>query len=183
MRKIVITGVAAALALGLTACDGKVTGNVTGNAGGDSSPAPASSSSSSSSPAGTAPSETSTPRSAPTPDAPSTPGGASTPQGSGGTDAPVAQPTRQALSGGQIKQKWGKVAYLSPGRFVVGDVALSTSPDTILIPADSTCPDGSPAPDDSKCSIDGFDQWATAGWHHANVRYSGSVAIVITETQ
>jgi hypothetical protein len=167
MRKIVIGGVAAALALGLTACGG--------NGDGSSAAAPASSPSS---PAG------STPSSAPTPSAPSTPGGTSAPRGTGGTRAPVVRHTPLAQPGGQqIKSQWGRLQYLAPGKYIVGDIGFFTATDTVLYVAGGTCPDGSTPPDDSKCSVDGLDEWAQAAPHNVNVRFSGQVATVITETQ
>lgn len=168
MRKILITGVAAALALGLTACGG--------NGDGRTAAAP-------SSPAGSpaAPSESSSPG---TP-APATPGGASTPQGSGGQGAPVVRHTPPAPQGGrQIITKWGRLRYLAPGKFIVGDVAFFIANDTVLYVAGGTCPDGSPTPPDvMKCSTDGLDQWAQAAPHNVSVRISGQAAVRITETQ
>lgn len=175
MRKIVITGVAAALALGLTACGG--------NGGGKTAAAPASTPNGSS----PAPSETSTPGGTSTPGAPSTPSapGASTPQGSGGQGAPVVRHTPPAPQGGQqITTKWGRLRYLAPGKFLVGNVAFFTADDTVLYVAGGTCPDGSPTPPDvMKCSLDGFDQWVQAAPHNASVRFSGQAAVRITETQ
>jgi hypothetical protein len=172
MRKIVISGVAAALALGLTACGG--------NGDGRTAAAP-------SSPGGSAPapSETSTPDGTATPSSPSTPGGTSTPQGSGGQGAPVVRHTPPAPQGGQqITTKWGRLRYLAPGKFLVGNVAFFTADDTVLYVAGGTCPDGSPTPPDvMKCSLDGFDQWVQAAPHNASVRFSGQAAVRITETQ
>lgn len=169
MRKIVITGVAAALALGLTACGGN----------GDGKTAAAAPSSPAGSPA--APSESSSPG---TP-APSTPGGASTPQGSGGQGTPVVRHTPPAPQGGQqTVTKWGRLRYLAPGKFLVGDVAFFVANDTVLYVAGDTCPDGSPTPPDvMKCSVDGLDQWAQAAPHNVSVRISGPAAVRITETQ
>ncbi|HEU5023658.1 MAG TPA: hypothetical protein VFV01_01930 [Spirillospora sp.] len=172
MRKIVITGVAAALALGLTACGGNGDGKT-------AAAAP-------SSPGGSAPAptETSTPGT-PAPSAPSTPGGASTPQGSGGQGAPVVRHTPPAPQGGQqITTKWGRLRYLAPGKYLVGNVAFFTTDDTVLYVAGGTCPDGSPTPPDvMKCSLDGFEQWVKAAPHNASVRFSGQAAVRITETQ
>ncbi|MWA07319.1 hypothetical protein F8568_044745 [Actinomadura sp. LD22] len=170
MRKIVITGVAAALALGLTACGG--------NGGGGTAAAPAATPSG----AAQAPSESPAPGGTSTTRTPSTP---STPQGSGGQDAPVVRHTPPAPQGGrQITTKWGRLRYLAPGKFLVGDVAFFTADDTVLYVAGGTCPDGSPTPPDvMKCSLDGFDQWVQAAPHNASVRFSGQAAVRITETQ
>ncbi|KAB2362833.1 hypothetical protein [Actinomadura montaniterrae] len=172
MRKIVISGVVAALALGLTACGGN----------GDGKTAAAAPSSPAGSPA--APSETSTPGGTST-STPSTPGGASTPQGSGNQGAPVVRHTPAAPQGGQqITTKWGRLRYLAPGKFLVGNVAFFTADDTVLYVAGGTCPDGSPTPSDvMKCSLDGFEQWVKAAPHNASVRFSGQAATTITETQ
>ncbi|MFB4301215.1 hypothetical protein [Actinomadura sp. NTSP31] len=167
MRKIVITGVTAALALGLTACNGS--GSI--NAGGSATASP-------SSPAA------STPAPASTPSAESTPSGAATPQGSGGSGAPVVRHTPPAQQGGQqITSKWGQLRYLAPGKFLVGNVGFFVADDTVVYVAGGHCPDGSTPPDDSKCSVDGFDDWAQAAPHNVNVRFSGQAATVITETQ
>ncbi|WP_106396549.1 hypothetical protein [Actinocorallia populi] len=149
MRKILITGVAAVLALGLTACTGD-----------DGSAAPPSSSSFDSE---SAPSDTSAP------DAPSSPSGSETPQ-----EQPVGQ---------QIASKWGQLRYLAPGKFIVGDIVFFTATDTVLYVAGGTCPDGTTPPDDSKCSIDGFDAWVQDAPHNAVVEFSGQAATLIRETQ
>ncbi|MEU4822358.1 hypothetical protein OG979_24605 [Actinomadura citrea] len=164
MRKIVITGMAAALALGLTACGG--------NGDGNSAAAP-------SSPASSAPSESSTP------DGGSSPGAPSTPQGSGGSGAPGGRHTPLAQQGGQqITTKWGPLRYLAPGKYTVGNVVFFTATDTVLYVAGGTCPNGTPTPPDvSKCSVDGLDQWVKASPHNATVRFSGQTATRITETQ
>jgi hypothetical protein len=174
MRKIVITGVAAALALGLTACGGNGDGKTA--AATPSAPAGFPSAPESAPPATPEPSAPSTP---------STPGGASTPQGSGGQGAPVVQHTPPApQGGGQITTKWGRLRYLAPGKFLVGNVAFFTADDTVLYVAGGTCPDGSPTPPDvMKCSLDGFDRWVQAAPHNASVRFSGQAAVRITETQ
>ncbi|TDD93699.1 hypothetical protein [Actinomadura rubrisoli] len=171
MRKIVITGVAVALALGLTACSG--------DGDGKTAAAP-------SSPVGSAPA----PSGSATPDASSTPGGASTPgtpstpEGSDGSDAPVTQNTPTARPGGQqIKSATGRLRYLAPGKFTVGNVTFFTANDTVLYVAGSTCPDGSTPPDVSRCSMTGFDDWAKAAPHNATVRFSGQAATLIRETQ
>ncbi|MFC5745036.1 hypothetical protein [Actinomadura rugatobispora] len=157
MRKIVITGVAAALALGLTACDGN------GPAAAPSSPAGSA----------PAPSDNSTPR-----------GGTSTPEGSGDSGAPAVQRTPLAQQGGQqIKSQWGRLRYMAPGKFAVGDVVFFTAEDTVLYVAGSTCPDGIRPPGASKCSMAGFDDWVKAAPHNATVRFSGQAATLIRETQ
>lgn len=142
MRKLLITGVAAVLALGLTAC--------TGN-GDDGSSTPFDSAS--------APSDASTPGGVSTPSDVSTPGGQ------------------------QITSKWGQLRYLAPGKFTVGDVVFFTATDTVLYVAGSTCPDGTTPPDESKCSIDGFDAWVQEAPHNAVVEFSGQAATLIRETQ
>lgn len=173
MRKIAITGVTAALALGLTACDG--------DGGGKTAAAPQ--------PANTAsaPSENATASAPTTPGAPSAPGASSTPstpRGADGTGAPAARHTPLGHPGGrQIKSTWGRLRYLAPGKFTVGNVAFFTSNDTVLYVAGSTCPDGSTPPDVSRCSISGFEEWVKAAPHNATVRFSGQAATLIRETQ
>ncbi|MEV3923941.1 hypothetical protein [Actinomadura coerulea] len=166
MRKIVITGMAAALALGLTACGGSGDGN--------SAAAPSSPASSAPAPSGSS-----------TPDGGSTPSGPSTPQGSGGSGTPGGRHTPLAQQGGQqITTKWGPLRYLAPGKYTVGNVAFFTATDTVVYVAGGTCPNGTPTPPDvSKCSIDGLDQWAQASPHNVNVQFSGQTATRITETQ
>ncbi|MGI5206962.1 hypothetical protein ACQEU6_35975 [Spirillospora sp. CA-108201] len=171
MRKIMITGAAAALAFGLTACGG------TGDGNSAAAPPP--------SPTGSAPAS----NGGPTPEVTPTQGGASTPRGSGGSGNPGTQPTPLGQQGGQqggqqIKSKWGPLRYLAPGKYTVGNVAFFTTTDTVLYVAGGTCPDGSPTPPDvSKCSVDGLDQWAKASPHNVNVNFSGQTATRITETQ
>lgn len=167
MRKIMITGAAAALALGLTACGG--------TGGGNSAAAPPSS------PTGSAPAS----NGGSAPEGTPTPGGASTPRGSGGSGTPGTQHTPLGQQGGrQIKSKWGPLRYLAPGKYTVGNVAFFTTTDTVLYVAGGTCPNGSPTPPDvSKCSVDGLDQWAKASPHNVNVQFSGQTATRITETQ
>ncbi|MDL4818306.1 hypothetical protein [Actinomadura opuntiae] len=171
MRKIAITGMTAALALGLTACGGN------GDGHGNSVAAPPSSPTASASvPGGTA-----TPSGASTPAPASTPNGASTP---GDPGAPTVRHTPATGQGGQqIRTKWGKLRYMAPGKYIVGNVAFFTANDTVVYVAGGTCPDGSTPPDDSKCSIDGLDEWAQAAPHNVSVRFSGQAATTITETQ
>ncbi|MBW8481825.1 hypothetical protein [Actinomadura parmotrematis] len=160
MRKIVMAGVAAVLAFGLTACDG-------GDGGTSAASSPSASPSavpsvSSSSPAVEAPSG-----------GPSSEPSASRPS-SGGSSSP-ARP---------IASKWGRLRYLAPGKFTVGDVAFFTADRTVVIVAGGTCPDGSEASaDGSRCGIDGLEEWAKASPHNVNVRFSGQVATTIMETQ
>ncbi|MQY04804.1 hypothetical protein [Actinomadura macrotermitis] len=164
MRKIAITGMAAALAFGLTACGG----------GNDKTAAPAPSSPTGSAPApGTAtPNEASTPSAAPAPGNPGAPG------------TPTIRHTPPAPQAGQqIKSKWGQLRYLAPGKYLVGDVAFFTATDTVVYVAGGTCPDGSTPPDNSKCSPEGLDEWAKAGPHNVTVRFSGQTATLIRETQ
>ena len=141
MRKLLITGVAAVLALGLTACNGSDI-NVDGLVS-PSSAAPFD--------AESAPSETSTPQEQP--------------------------------GGQQIASKWGQLRYLAPGKFSVGDVVFFTATDPVLYVAGSTCPDGTTPPDDSKCSVAGFDAWVQEAPHNAVVEFSGQAATLIRETQ
>ncbi|MES9605601.1 hypothetical protein [Actinomadura sp. NPDC000929] len=169
MRKIMITGMAAALALGLTACGGD---------GGSAAASP-------SSPAASAPA----PSESSTPDGGSTPGGPSTPQGPGGSGTPGGRHTPLAQQGGQqggrqVTTKWGPLRYLAPGKYTVGNVAFFTATDTVVYVAGGTCPNGAPTPPDvSKCSVDGLDEWVKAAPHNASVRFSGATATRITETQ
>ncbi|QKG23870.1 hypothetical protein [Actinomadura verrucosospora] len=165
MRKIVIGGLAAALALGLTAC---------GSNGGGAAAAP-------SSPAGSPPASsepTQTPTSTPGASTPSEP---SAPRSPG---APVVRHTPLAQPGGQqVKSKWGTLQYLAPGKYLVGNIGFFVANDTVLQVAGGTCPDGSAPSDDSKCSIDGLDEWVQAAPHNAVVQFSGQAATLIRETQ
>ncbi|WP_067450648.1 hypothetical protein [Actinomadura macra] len=163
MRKIVITGVAAALALGLTACGGDGDGN---SAASSSPPQPLS-------PVSSAPAQGN-----------ATPGASSAPGAPGGSGAPTAQRPASAPQGGQqIKSATGRLRYLAPGKFTVGNVVFFTANDTVLYVAGGKCPDGSTPPDVSKCSIVGFDNWAKAAPHNVTVRFSGQAATLIRETQ
>ncbi|MFV2179117.1 hypothetical protein ACFHW2_03185 [Actinomadura sp. LOL_016] len=165
MQKLVFIGMAAALTLGLTACDGTDTGT-----GDSAAPPPASSEAST-----PAPNETSTPGG----DA-STPN-ASSPEESGG---PAAQePPSETPVGQQIKSKWGRLRYLAPGKFTVDGVAFFTANATVLYVAGDTCPDGSKPPGASKCNMDGFEKWVQAAPHNAVVEFSGQSATLIRETQ
>ncbi|MFB4314906.1 hypothetical protein [Actinomadura sp. 21ATH] len=165
MRKIVFTGMAAALALGLTACDGTGTGT------GDSA----------------APSASSPGASTPAPNESSTPGGdastpnASSPEGAGTPDA--QEPAGGTPGGQQITSKWGRLRYLAPGKFTVDGVAFFTADATVLYVAGDTCPDGSRPPGDSTCTMDGFEKWVQAAPHNAFVKFSGQSATLIRETQ
>ncbi|MDL4773529.1 MULTISPECIES: hypothetical protein [Thermomonosporaceae] len=161
MRKIAITGVTAALALGLTACGG------IGDGGGNSAAAPSSPTDSAPAPGGT-----------------SAPGETSAPGDSGGSGAPTAQHTPVAQGGQQIGSKWGRLRYLAPGKFTVGDVVFFTADSTTVIVAGGQCPDGSAPPaESSRCGIDGFDDWAKTSPHNVNVRFSGQAATLVQETQ
>ncbi|RSN66657.1 hypothetical protein [Actinomadura sp. WAC 06369] len=163
MQKILVTGLAAALALGLTACDGTGTG--------DSAAAPP------------APSGASTPA----PSETSTSGGAASAPNASSPEAqgtPAAQePSSETPGGRQIKSKWGQLRYLAPGKFTVGGVAFFTANATVLYVADDTCPDGSRPPGDSKCNMDGFEKWVQAAPRNAVVEFSGQSATLIRETQ
>ncbi|MGI5171000.1 hypothetical protein ACQEU3_42280 [Spirillospora sp. CA-253888] len=148
MRKIVITGMTAALALSLTACD----------IGNGAKPQPF--------------------------DAATAPSGTAVPGKSEGAGAPAERPAPSAQQGGQqVKSATGRLRYLAPGKFTVGNVSFFTSDDTVLYVAGSTCPDGSTPPDASKCSVDGIDDWAKAAPHNVTVRFSGQTATLIRETQ
>ncbi|GAB2868802.1 hypothetical protein GCM10022221_82250 [Actinocorallia aurea] len=160
MRKILVAGVVAVLALGVTACDGE------GDGGSAAAP-----------PSVAAPSGTATPGENSTPEAGSAPSGSSTSQNSGGSDASGAQ------QGQQITEKWGTLSYLAPGKFLVGDVAFFIATDTVLIVAGGNCPDGTAPSDESECSIDGFDEWVQDAPHNAVVEFSGQSATLIRETQ
>ncbi|MEW2354577.1 hypothetical protein [Spirillospora sp. NPDC029432] len=164
MRKIVFTGMAAALALSLTACDGTATGD-------SAAPPPASAGAST-----PAPSESSTPGG----------GDASTPKASSpeGAGTPEAQePPSETPGGQQIKEKWGRLRYLAPGKFTVDGVAFFTANATVLYVAGDTCPDGSKPAGVSKCNMDGFETWVQAAPHNAVVKFSGQAATLIRETQ
>ncbi|MBO2461427.1 hypothetical protein J4709_27980 [Actinomadura sp. LCR2-06] len=91
---------------------------------------------------------------------------------------PLAQP-----GGQQVKSKWGTLRYLAPGKFLVGNIGFFVANDTVLQVAGGTCPDGSTPSDDSKCSIDGLDEWVQAAPHNAVVQFSGQAATLIRETQ
>ncbi|WP_242907812.1 hypothetical protein [Actinomadura terrae] len=174
MRKIVMTGAVAALALGLTAC-----GNV-GDTESAATPAAPTAPTAPQRPGGT-----STPGGTAAPSGPATPGGASTPRTPEGAGAPTVRHTPLAQPGGErAKEAWGKLRYLAPGKFTVGNVVFFTATDTVVYVAGGTCPDGTPPPADvSKCSIDGFDEWVQAAPHNAVVRFSGQAATMIRETQ
>ncbi|MUN35568.1 hypothetical protein [Actinomadura litoris] len=171
MRKIVMTGVAAALALGLTAC-----GNVgdTKSAATPAAPTPPAAPTASQGPGGTS-----------APSGAATPGGASTPTTPGGSDAPTVRHSPLAQPGGKpAKEAWGRLRYVAPGKFSVGNVIFFTATDTVVYVAGGTCPDGTPPPADvSRCSVDGFDEWVRAAPHNAVVRFSGQAATMIRETQ
>ncbi|MCP2337816.1 hypothetical protein [Actinomadura rupiterrae] len=167
MRKIMLTGLAtAALAMSLTACGG----------GSDNKTAAAPPASTN----GTAPAPTgsSTPGG---PDGTKAPEGTKAPGGTGGHHTPPSQPG----SGGvhQISSKWGKLEYLAPGKFIVGNVAFFTATDTVLIVAGGKCPNGSAPTGNSRCSVEGIDEWAQASPHNVNVHFSGQLATRIVETQ
>ncbi|WP_207400693.1 hypothetical protein [Actinomadura roseirufa] len=183
MRKIVITGVAAVLALGLTACNGTGDGK---SAAAPSSPVgsvPATGATST--PGAPSPGGASTPGGSSTPGGGSTPGGSSAPRGSGGSGAPVGEPTSPEQAGGkQVKTAWGRLQYLAPGKFTVGNVVFFTAGDTDLYVAGGKCPDGADTPPDvMKCSMTGFDEWVQAEPHNATVKFSGQAATLIRETQ
>jgi len=168
MRKIVISGVAAALAFGLTACNSndKPSAATPPSSPGTSAPAPSNSAT---------PGETSTPGSN------STPGNGSDNGGSGTPRAEHTPPTQQP--GQQISSKWGRLRYVAPGKFSVGNVVFFTATDTRLTIAGGDCPDGTPPGDSFKCGIDGIDDWAQAAPHNVNVHFSGQTATSIQETQ
>jgi len=161
MRKIVIGGMTAALALSLTACNINVSEGDKPAAAGSSSPA------------GSAPSHTSSPGDT------GGSGGSGTPRTRHTPTTPAPQQPAQ-----QIGSKWGPLHYLAPGKYAVGHVVFFTSTDTRLTIAGGDCPDGTPPPADSfKCGIDGFDAWAQNAQHDVTVRFSGQVATSIQETQ
>lgn len=176
MRKIVISGVAAALAFGLTACNSndKPSAATPPSSPATSAPAPSNT-----------PGETSTPGSNSTPGNGSNPGDNGGSDGSGGSGTPRAErtpPTPQP--GQQINSKWGRLRYVAPGKFSVGNVVFFTSTDTRLVVAGGDCPDGTtPSAETSKCGIDGIDGWAQASPHNVNVHFSGQTATSIQETQ
>ncbi|WP_067490604.1 hypothetical protein [Actinomadura hibisca] len=161
MRKIMITGMAAALALSLTACNGKSDADSAAPPPSTSAPAPSES---------TTPSSTTKPDSTPTPESSEAPA----------TEPPSAEPEE----GKQVKAATGRLRYLAPGKFIVNGVSFFTSNDTVLYVAGSKCPDGGPpASDVSKCSVDGLDEWAQTAPHNVTVRFSGQTATMIRETQ
>ncbi|MBO2454471.1 hypothetical protein J4573_45800 [Actinomadura barringtoniae] len=169
MRKIVIGGAVAALAMGLTGCNINANDNPTAAAP--------------SSPASSAPAPAPSQSAASTPTQSSTPGNGS---GSGDTNPSPTQSTPSSQGGGnqQIPAKWGPLHYIAPGKYAVGHVIFFTSTDTRLTIAGGDCPDGTPPPADSfKCGIDGLDEWAQNGMHDVNVKFSGQVATSIVETQ
>lgn len=168
MRKIVITGVAAVLALGLTACNEYAAPPLSLPT--DSAPAPTGTST---------PGETSAPSGSTTttPSAPPAPSGTSTPQIPSSSDTPPTQTANQ-----QIASKWGPLRYRAPGKLVVDNVVFFVATDTILYILGPTCPDGA-TPPDGKCSIDGIDEWVQEVPRNALVHFSGQGATVIKETR
>ncbi|TDD89498.1 hypothetical protein E1293_04625 [Actinomadura darangshiensis] len=178
MRKIVVGGMVAALALGLTACGGIGDGKTAGVA----PSSPVGSTPTSSAPTSSAPTSSSPTHSAPAQGKPSTPGGGTS--NSGGSGAPAGLRTPLSRAGNQvIKSKWGRLRYLAPGKFAVGNVVFFIANATTLYVAGGPCPDGSTPPGVSKCNMDGFEGWVQAAPHNANVRFAGQGATVITETQ
>ncbi|MBO2454826.1 hypothetical protein J4573_47605 [Actinomadura barringtoniae] len=175
MRKIVIGGMTAALALSLTAC----------NFNADDKPAAASPSS----PAASAPAPSQTPSSGATSPGNGSNGdsgnGSDGSDGSGDSSTPRPQHSPPSQGGGQqITSKWGRLRYVAPGKFSVGGVVFFTATDTSLTIAGGTCPDGTPPnAENSKCGIDGIDEWAQRAPHNVNVHFSGQTATSIMETQ
>ncbi|MFC4912016.1 hypothetical protein [Actinomadura gamaensis] len=167
MRKILLTGVAAALTLGLSACDFNVNGKA------DAAPG-----STASAPGNGAPSSGAPTRSH-QPTGPGT-GSGRAPSSSPGNedDSPIRQGARQ------LKSKWGPLRYLASGKYTVGDTAFFTADDTLLVVAGSTCPNGTPSGPDMRCTVDGMDDWVQASPHNVTVYFRyGGIATKIQETQ
>ncbi|MFC5185328.1 hypothetical protein [Actinomadura harenae] len=172
MRKILLTGVTAALALSLTACNFNASGKVEAAPG---STGPGSTAS--------APSET-----GPTSGTPTRTPRASTPGSHGSQPGPASKPCDANLSpirqgACQITSKWGRLRYLAPGKYTVGDTAFFTTQDTVLVVASGTCPDGTSSGPNMHCSLDGIDKWVQAAPHNATVHFNGGNATKIQETQ
>ncbi|WP_026412439.1 hypothetical protein [Actinomadura oligospora] len=148
MRKILTIATAAALAVGLSACNVKVTGDDKAD-GAPSSTAPLGG------PSGA-------------------PKGTVAPGSGHHTTAPSHQ------GGGGVNAATGKLSYLAPGKFLVGNTAFFTATDTVLIVAGGKCPDDAARPD-NRCTTDNMDMWVKSAPRFAKVSFSGQIATVIRE--
>ncbi|WP_026411573.1 hypothetical protein [Actinomadura oligospora] len=102
--------------------------------------------------------------------------------GDGDGDAGAgAAPPSAGQDGQRSRSAWGRLRYVAPGKFSVGDVVFSTSGDTVLFVAGGQCPDGSAPPNAGRCSVNGIDDWARASPHNVSVRFSGRSATFIQE--
>ncbi|MEV5573583.1 hypothetical protein AB0L06_26375 [Spirillospora sp. NPDC052269] len=157
MRKILLTVTAAALTVGLSACDI--------NAKSDDKAGSAPSSSASEGGSSSAPAK------------PGTHGGGhhTAPSNQGGGDAGGATPDANAG-----KPVTGKLSYLAPGKFLVGNTAFFTATDTVIIVAGGKCPDDAARPD-NRCTTDNMEMWVKSAPRYAKVSFSGQVATVIRE--
>lgn len=166
MRKILLTGAAAAIALSLSACNVDVNGKA-----------------SASGPSNTA----SAPNSAPA--QPGKPSHHATGSGAGGSDSgPSAKPCDPNLSpirkgACPVSVKSGPLRYLAPGKYTVGDTAFFTVQDTVLVVASGTCPDGTSSGPNMRCSLDGMDEWVQKSPHNVVVHLDRGNATKIQETQ
>ncbi|WP_026415488.1 hypothetical protein [Actinomadura oligospora] len=170
MRKILLSGVTAVLALSLTACNFNVNGKTSASGPSTAAPAPSDS---------TAPGHASAPS-----------GKASSPGGdSDGSDpSPSARPCDPNVSpiregACPVKSKWGRLRYLASGKYTVGDTAFFTTQDTVLVVASGTCPDGTGSGPNMRCSLNGIEDWMQASPHNVTVSFSGGNATKIQETQ
>ncbi|MFC5186701.1 hypothetical protein [Actinomadura harenae] len=154
MRKILVTVTAAAIAVtGLSACNAKVTDD------GHTATVP-------DGPAGV-PSETGVPGPGHKPSAPSHPENG-TGGGAGGAGG----------AGGNARS--GKLSYVAPGKFQVGDTVFFTATDTVLIVEGGKCPDGAARPN-NRCTTDNMEMWVKSAPRFAKVSFSGQSATVIRE--
>ncbi|MEV5572499.1 hypothetical protein AB0L06_20845 [Spirillospora sp. NPDC052269] len=167
MRKILLTGAAAALALSLSACNIDVNGKATA-----SEPSTTAS----------APNSTSVPSGTPSHHRTGT-------GGTGGSDSgPSARPCDPNVSpirkgACPISVKSGPLRYLASGKYTVGDTAFFTTQDTVLVVASGTCPDGTSSGPNMHCSLDGIDEWVQKSPHNVVVHLDRGNATKIQETQ
>ncbi|MCP2337432.1 hypothetical protein [Actinomadura rupiterrae] len=169
MRKILLAGATAAMALSLSACNFNVNGKA--DASGPSSTA----------------------------SAPGSTGGANAPagkpshhttgSGSGGSDSgPSAKPCDPNVSpirkgACPVSSKAGPLRYLASGKYTVGNTAFFTTEDTVLVVASGTCPDGTSSGPNMRCGLDGMDEWVQKSPHNVVVHFDGGNATKIQETQ
>lgn len=151
LRKILMTATAAALALGLSACNINASGSDDKTAAGPTSAGPD---------GGTA-----------SPTKTAAPGGhhsGAPSHGSGGTGG----------AGGNSAS--GKLSYMAPGKFMVGNTAFFIATDTVVIVDGGKCPDDAARPN-NRCTTDNMEMWVKSAPRFAKVSFSGQIATVIRE--